>query len=147
MYGQVWGLVRVVILGGGRPSLHRRERRMFEGFSLVLLRLRRRSVNFWVNTDFNVCAIVATFATTSVETCALILGSKCMAPFSPPNVATVWGEKTTAGKHFCRKGHLKKGVKDKTAGTWIRIQNDVLHVIYGEKLPNPCIFPLAKLLN
>lgn len=79
----------MMVLGGERPSLHRGEKRMFEGFSLVLLRLRRRSVNFWVNTDFNVCTIVATLAITSVETRALILGSKCIAPFSTGNVATV----------------------------------------------------------
>lgn len=107
---------------------------------LVLLRLKRRSIS----RSGKISTSVLLSQHVLKLLLKLILGFKCTAPFSVRNVAMVWEEKTTIGKCFCRKGAFKK-VKKKISGVYIQIQNIVLHVISGEKLPDLWILPLAEL--
>lgn len=56
-------------------------------FCLVLPKLRRRSISrsIQISVSYAIVSVCATF----VETCALILGSKCGAPFRTRNMAVV----------------------------------------------------------
>lgn len=110
-----------------------------QGFCLVLLRLRRsisRSVQ------------ISTSVLLSHHVLKLLLKLVLWSWVSNIQLLLVveiwlWCKKTTTGKCLCRKKALKR-VKDKKSGIYIQIQNVVLHVVSGQKLPNPWILSLAE---
>lgn len=62
-----------------------RRKEDIQGFSLVLLSLKRRSISGSVQISMSV--LLSHVCQTLDETCALILGSKCAASFRTRNVA------------------------------------------------------------